>query len=289
MNTIPGLLMITWNRREYFERTIKNVLADPSEFRLYIWDNGSQDGVRDIIDGIRDERIARRYFSKENVGQFNPWHWFLDACSEEIAGKLDDDIIGEHGWMARFAEMVANCETFGVLGAWVFLPSEWDELAARHKIVTLGRYSLFQNVWVPGGIFLGRRQVLSRFASKDPRRLGVPLRQDLLTQSGFVNGFPLPISFAEHLDDPRSPHCRMNRPGGWDQFAAYTARMRKFSGPEEYGRWIARDARMILETPVSVQMRAELPTPMDRVISYGRRGWNKIKKKVKIGSLSCLS
>jgi hypothetical protein len=176
--------------------------------------------------------------------------------------------------------MIAEYPQFGVLGGWPFLRSEWDQAKAQHKIVNLGSYAIFQNLWVGGCMFLGRRELLKHFASNDPRLFGVPMRQDLMARAGYINGFPLPISFAENLDDPRSPYCRMNRPGGWDQFAAYSARMRGFSGPEEYGRWIAADAQMILETPVSVQMRNAFPTLADRLRSYGRRAWNKAKRAI---------
>ena len=259
MDQVPSILMLAWNRREYFEKAIAHLLGDPSDFRLYLWDNGSEDGVSDIIRDLDDPRIERRVHSPENVGQARPWHWFLDICKGEIAGKIDDDIRGEAGWMGRFAAMIAAEPRFGTLGAWVYQPGEWDEDIARHKISTVGAYPIFENPWVPGGIFLCRKTTLVRFSPHDPHRWGVPLDQSAMRHAGFINGYPLPISFAEHLDDPRSPHCRMNRPGGWDRFAAYSARMRGFAGPEDYGRWIAEDARMTLETPVAELMRRSRP------------------------------
>jgi glycosyltransferase involved in cell wall biosynthesis len=272
--------MVTWNRREYFARSVANVLADPSDFRLCFWDNASSDGVRDIIAGLKDERIAAKHFADENVGQFQPWHWFLENCSGDIIGKLDDDIIGEHGWMARFANMISEFSQLGVLGAWVYLRSEWDETAARHKFTKVGPYTIFQNLSVPGGIFLARRSLLEKFSSKDPTRLGVPIQQSRICKAGFINGYPYPISFADHLDDPRSPHCRMNRPGGWDQFAAYSARMRHFSGPAEYGRWIAADARKVLETSVQEQLRNSLPSPVDKLKLKVRRRFTKVRRLI---------
>jgi hypothetical protein len=148
----------------------------------------------------------------------------------------------------------------GLLGGWVYLPSEWDEKAARHKIIPVGRYHIFRNGWVGGCIFVGRVNLLRRYSSKDPSTWGTPLQQMEITKAGFISGYPLPICFSENLDDPRSPHCRMNRPGGWDQFAAYSARMRNFSGPEEYGRWIAEDARATLETSIRDQIRIYSPS-----------------------------
>lgn len=260
MDDVPSLLMLSWNRREYFERAIANLLADPSDFRLYLWDNGSRDGVADLVRDLDDPRIADRFHSAENVGQAQPWHWFLARCQGDIAGKIDDDIIGETGWMRRFATMIADEPRFGTLGAWVYQREEWDTARAEHKIRGVGRHRIFENPWVPGGIFVGRKTVLGRFSSRDPRTWGVPLDQGAMARAGFVNGYPLPISFADHLDDPRSPHCRMNQPGQWDEFAAYSARMRNFSGPEEYGRWIAADARLTLETPVAEMLRLHRPS-----------------------------
>jgi len=269
--------MVTWNRRAYFERTIANLLSDTSDFDLYFWDNGSVDGVRDIIADLRDDRIAAKHYNSENVGQFPAWHWFLENCRGSVAGKLDDDILGEKGWMARFAAIIGEFEGIGVLGAWVYLPSEWDETIARHKIIQVGPHSIFQNVWVAGSIFLGRLNLLRRYSSKDPANLGVPLQYAQMTKAGLINGYVLPLSIAENLDDPRSPHCRMNRPGGWDEFAAYSARMRNFSGPEEYGRWIAADARKVLEMSISDQLRIWFPTYADRFKSKISRGFTKVR------------
>ena len=272
--------MVTWNRREYFERTIAHLLADKSDFRLYFWDNASADGVRDIISELRDDRIKIKNFSPDNVGQFGPWHWFMENCAEDIAGKLDDDILGEPGWPRRFSDMIIEQSELGAVGAWVYLESDWNEAIAAPKIVKVGRYSIFRNAWVAGCIFLARTEYLRKYTTNDPSIIGVPFNQLKMSKAGLINGVPYPVSFAENLDDPRSPHCRMNRPGGWDQFAAYSARMRGFSGPEEYGRWIADDARMVLETPVDDQIRMFTAKPIDQFKANLRRGLKWIKEKV---------
>ena len=265
-DTIPSILMVSWNRREYYERTMAHLLADPSDFRLHLWDNGSEDGLADYIAGLRDDRIVERHLNPTNVGQYEPWHWFVKGCTTGVGGKLDDDILGEAGWMTRFADMLVAEPQFGLLGAWVFLPEEWDAGVAAHKIKQVGDYEIFHNVWVAGCIFLGRIETLRRFSLHDPLVRGVPIDHKAITRAGLISGNPLPISFAHNQDDPRSPYCRMNRPGGWDQFAAYTARMQKFSGPEEYSQWIARDARDILETSIADQLNLfEPPTMLKRI------------------------
>jgi glycosyltransferase involved in cell wall biosynthesis len=276
MDRIPSILIISWHRREYFEKMIANLLADTSDFRLYFWDNGSTDGVRDIIADLRDDRIAEKKFLPENMGQFSAWHWFLDNCAGDIVGKLDDDIIGPHGWTQRLSEIIAFDKRIGALGAWVFQKSDWDNELAAHKIIHVGPYRIFRNFRVAGCAFLGRKAALERYSSRDPATLGVPIMYGPMAKAGYISGYPLPIAFAENLDDPRSPHCRMNRPGGWDQYAAYTARMRSFSGPEEYGRWIAADARRVLETPLADQMRAAFPSRLDRAKDMFTKQFQKI-------------
>lgn len=270
----PALLMVTWNRREYFERTIAHLLADPSEFKLYFWDNGSEDGVADLISELRDDRIVSRQLQKSNLGQFDAWHWFADNADARVIGKLDDDIRGPDGWMQRMAEMLVSEEQLGTLGGWVYLPSDWDEALAAHKVVNVGPYQIFRNGWVAGCIFCGRRDTLKRYSSTDRRQLGVPVQHMEMTRAGFINGYAMPIELAENLDDPRSPFCRMNRPGGWDQFAAYTARMRNFSGPKEYAEWIAEDARSVLVTSVQDQLRAAFPP-------WHKRLFDKVERRLK--------
>ena len=276
IDNIPSILMVSWNRREYYERTMPHLLADSSDFRLHLWDNGSEDGLADYIADLKDDRIVERHMHPVNVGQYEPWHWFVKGCKTDIGGKLDDDILGETGWMTRFANMLVAEPQLGLLGAWVFMPEEWDATVAAHKIRHVGDYEIFHTLRVPGGIFLGRIETLRRFSLHDPQGQGVPLDNKAITRAGLLSGYPLPMSFAHHQDDPRSPYCRMNRPGGWDQFAAYTARMRKFSGPDEYGKWIARDARSILETSVADQLNLlEPPTSIERIKRKLKRLWGR--------------
>jgi glycosyltransferase involved in cell wall biosynthesis len=255
MDRVPSLLMISWNRSEYLIRTVNHLLADPSDFRLYMWDNGSTDATRDFVNELRDDRIVMKELHPENVRQYAPWFWYLENFKGDIGGKLDDDILGQQGWMTCFADLIAEEERFGLLGGWVYQSDEWDEHAAAHKIMTVGRHRIFRNMWVAGCMFQGRLDILRRFSPQKERFWGMPINHRAITEAGYISGYPLPIAFGVNLDDPRHPDCRMNRPGGWDEFAAFTARMRDFSGPQEYGQWIAEDARKVLATSVAQQLR----------------------------------
>lgn len=243
------LLLVTRNRRRYLERTLANLLADDGPFRLYLWDNGSRDGSAEIIAGLEDPRVAARHFSRENRGQREPFIWFLDRGESDLAGKIDDDILTPPGWIERIAELLRREERFGLLGCWTFLPGDWDEELARHKIVELAGVRVFRNLWIGGTAWLARNEHLRRYLA-EPGEYGVPLDQYRMTADGLVNGYPLPLLISRHLDDPRDPEYREAGDGA----RSATAARKRLQSPEDYGRWIAADARRILTEPLASQL-----------------------------------
>lgn len=269
LDATPSILLISWNRSEYIERVLPHLLADPADFRLYLWDNGSDEPVRDLIATVKDDRIALRRLNAGNAGQKEPWFWFMENAKGDIAGKLDDDILGDRGWMTRLSHLLVKEPQFGTLGGWIYLPSDWDERRAAHKVRRVGEVDIFQNLWVAGCMMLARTERLRRYSNPD--FVGTPISQYAFHRAGYVNGYPLPLVTGENLDDPRNPACRMNRPGGWDQYAAYTARRIGMTSPEEYGRWIAQDALNVLDVPVDKQLRRFDPTPTQRLFDKAKR------------------
>lgn len=253
MSEPVDLLLITWNRREYVEKTLANLFASASDFRLYCWDNASGDGTADLIASLDDPRVVRRHFSPENVKQQPPCHWFFDEAEGDVVGKIDDDILLPDGWIERIAPLIRSEPRFGMLACWIFMPEDWDESAAAHKIIEVGGTRVFRNSWVAGQSFLARRGHLVRYTQQGGH--GFPIDQFRMSMDGLITGYPLPILFAHNMDDPRSPHCLMNRPGGMGEQAALTARMRGFETPEAYGAWIAEDARTILRESLDLQFR----------------------------------
>jgi hypothetical protein len=284
MSQPPDLLLITWNRREYVEKTVANLLADNADFRLYCWDNASSDGAADIVASLKDPRIVRKHFSKENVKQRTPWLWFInEAAQGDLVGKLDDDILLPHGWTERVAPLLRANAKYGVLACWIFMPEDWDESLASHKIVELAGERVYRNPWIGGTSFLIRKKLAQAYViSKKDYGHGLPLNQCLMSRHGLINGFPLPLMFAHHMDDPRSPHCRMHG-SGMDEQAALTARLRNFNSLEEYAQWIANDARWQLTCSLEAQHRLLCPNFMERMQTTVSRGFSKLVRTM--GSL----
>ncbi len=251
------LLFITCNRREYVEKSLGTLLGDDTDFRVYWWDNGSTDGAADIVSSCRDPRIVARHISPENVLQFPAILWFLDHARGDVIGKVDDDTLVPTGWTEPIADLVRRQNNIGMIGCWTFWPDDFDRhrAAAARRIVRLGDHQILHNGWIGGTAFLMRKDLARRRIIHNHDGTGFPINRLELTIEGYVSGWYYPLLWAEHMDDPRSGHCLMNRPGGMGVTAALTARARRLSSPEEYLAWIIRDADYMLTTPVARQVR----------------------------------
>jgi glycosyltransferase involved in cell wall biosynthesis len=247
------LLLITWNRREYLERTLPTLLADPADFRLYCWDNGSTDGTQDLIASLDDPRVIAKELHPENIGQSQPFHWFLEKGTSDCAGKVDDDILLPAGWTERFAPLLREHPTLGMLGCWIFMEEDWDAAAAEINTITVGETPVLRMTSVAGHSFLARRDLLRRYAVADFAGHGIPIDRGKMTLDQFVSGIPLPASFAHNMDDPRSPYCMYEV--GQNTQCALTARRLGFNDRQAYGEWIASDARNRLVIPFQQQLR----------------------------------
>jgi GT2 family glycosyltransferase len=137
MNAPVDLLLISWNRRHYLEKTLVSLLTDPADFRLYCWDNASEDGAADLIASANDPRIIQKHFSKQNVQQRTPCLWFFEKSTSDLVSKVDDDILLPHGSIETIASLLRRDPRFGMLGCWTFIPQDWDEQLASHKIMHL--------------------------------------------------------------------------------------------------------------------------------------------------------
>lgn len=248
------LFLVTSNRRYYLEKTLAQLLKNPYPFRLYCWDNASRDGSRELLSSVGDSRMVTTHFSEGNVGQLEPFLWFMEKAESDLAGKVDDDILLPEDWIERIAPLLHREPRFGLLGCWNFLPRDWDPKKAAHKIVTVGGVRVFRNAWIGGASFLARREYLNRYLQPAGGGYGLPVNQIRMTEDGLINGYPLPLVQADHLDDPRSPSflerekSKEGRPGA-------TMSRKHMADLEEYGNWIAEDARRILEEPISSQLR----------------------------------
>jgi len=274
MSDPVDLLLITHNRREYVERSVATLLADPAPFRVFWWDNGSVDGTADLCRSINDPRIVERHLSSENVMQAIPFRWVLDRSGSDLIGKVDDDTLVPRGWVETIAPALREHQELGMIGCWTFWMEDFEtyKQIAVNKVVQVGRHQILQDVSIGGTAFLMRRQHAESYFVNDPLGRGVPIRRKDMTLDGLISGWYFPLIWAEHMDDPRSVHCLMNRMGTTGAHAALTARSRSISSPSEYLNWIKMDAQRALTISVKRQLREYRSRS-----SLWRRVWRRLR------------
>jgi hypothetical protein len=248
------LLLITHNRRRYVEKTLETLVRDPAAFRVYWWDNHSTDGATDVVRALLSERLSATHLSDRNVYQGVPTRWFLETSRSDVVGKIDDDVLLPIGWLDRFTPLVRENATLGMLGCWMFMPEDWDEEMARQNCIRVAGLRIFRVLTMGGCSFVARREVLLRFLLDEPLQ-GLPVDKPGMSLAGFISGYPVPLEFAHHMDDPRSPHCRMRDPKSSPDEWSYTMGHQRFDSLDEYARWIEADARYYQETPFNEQLR----------------------------------
>lgn len=242
------LLLITWNRFHYLEKTLNHLLSSTEDFNIYWWDNGSTDGTRDMFHSTNDPRIIKKYASDRNVGQKIPTYWFFEHAVSRLVGKIDDDIILPHNWLGRLSEAIESIPNAGMLGGWVFLEEEWNEIKADKLKVEVCGVKILPRLSIQGHSFLGYRAVLKNYLNESA--LGFPIDQNQMTLDGYINGTLVPPIFLENMDDPRSINFVMPAKVGVDQLP-FTYRKFKFKDLNEYAEWIRKDAITCLDRPYS--------------------------------------
>ena len=255
------LLLITWNRREYVERTLENLLSSDDNFRLYCWDNGSKDGAADIISEARDERIVERHLCPVNVMQRYPTEWFLEKATNEIIGKVDDDTLVPQGWIEKLAPLVTEYEEVGMVGCWTYWQEDYErnkEFIDREKIVNFGKHSLIHNLTIGGTAFLVRKNLALDYFNANANGRGFPIDRIKMTLDGYYSGWYNPLIWAEHMDDPRSENCLMNKEKPLGASAALTARTRNIKDANAYLEWIKNDVDAQMSTAIDYQIKEQI-------------------------------
>jgi hypothetical protein len=250
------LLLLTWNRRQYVEKTLARLCEDPSDFHLHCWDNGSTDGAADVIASCDDPRIVQKHFSPENVMQGPPMRWIVDNARSDVIGKIDDDTLVPPRWTESIAPLVRQHPKAGMIGCWTFWPEDFEEnrADAQKKVVRLGEHQILQDFSIGGTAFLVRKELAARYFVSRTNGKWIPLGRFDMSVDGLISGWYFPLLWAEHMDDPRSEHNLMKQDGAGDEYKGLTVRTFGRT-PEEYLEWIRQDAKTKLRTPVQEQIR----------------------------------
>lgn len=89
---LVSVVMSCYNGELFLKQTIESILAQTySNFEFIIWDDGSTDRSKEIIDSFNDARI--RYFYHENTGLGMALHLACEQVKGEYIARIDSDDI----------------------------------------------------------------------------------------------------------------------------------------------------------------------------------------------------
>lgn len=207
---LVDILMITYNRPYHTRMCLTRLLetCDPSS-RVWVWHNGMDEATLAVVRSLADHpKVYRFHHSPENVRLREPTNWFWANADGDLLGKVDDDCIMPHGWLTTLRRAHHDAPELGIISAWLFPPEDFVPDVAARKIQSFpGGHQIMRNCWVGGSGYLLKRAVLDGLGPLRPK--------DSFTTwgirsaaKGWINGWYFPFLYMDHMDDPRSVHCR---------------------------------------------------------------------------------
>lgn len=89
---LVSVVMSCYNGEKYIGQTIESVLSQTyTNFEFIIWDDGSTDSSKDIVESYKDERI--RYFYHENTGLGMALRLACEQAKGKYIARMDADDI----------------------------------------------------------------------------------------------------------------------------------------------------------------------------------------------------
>ena len=264
------VLFVTHCRAAYTRKSLPGLIkAVEGHGRIWIWHNGDHkerdpDMLRrieeawQVVQEYRDHpTIAHIHHSKKNVRLIPAMRWIFSRSKAEFIAKVDDDAIVEEAWLKRMLEVHDYYPKAGILGAWTFMPEDFDEDLAAHKIIDIGNnLRILRNNWVSGSAFVMKAKVVRGLGGLRWRESFTALCCRAARKDWIV-GWPLPLIYEDHMDDPRSPNT------GYPDDAAYQASpplSRHRTGAESLSAW----EEQLLQSALRVQRCSLNHFPQER-------------------------
>ena len=211
------VLFVTHCRAAYTRKSLSGLLKSvEGHGRVWIWHNSDHkekdpaklrkiEEAWQVVQEFKDHpSIAHIHHSKKNVRLIPAMRWIVSKSQAEFIAKVDDDAIVEEAWLRRMLEVHDHYPQAGILGAWTFMPEDYDEELSAHKIIDISNdLRILRNNWVSGSAFVMKAEVV--------RGLGGLHWGESFTalccraaRKGWIVGWPLPLIYEDHMDDPRS-------------------------------------------------------------------------------------
>lgn len=228
MPTPIDILMITYNRPEYVRRALPRLLETcDADMRVWLWHNGDHEETLAAVREHADHpQIAHFEHSRQNLKLREPTNWFWQSATAPLLSKVDDDCLMPDDWGESLRRLHHDIPKLGLAGCWPWLETDFDARIAAPKIRTFAPgHKLMLNCWLGGSGYALKREA---------QQAAGPLREDQSftnwcirrAREGWIIGWPVPLLLMEHMDDPRSPHCRFQTEQEFQRMRGLSAEMR---------------------------------------------------------------
>ena len=266
-NTID-ILMLTCRRPAYTRLSLPALIDSCDDtMRIWLWQNGSDPETLAVVDAVRDhERVHRYHHSAENLLLREPINWFLSRARGEFLCLVNDDCLVADGWAHTLREAHRDVAEFGAIACWHFHEDDFIPQLAERKTRTFARgRRLMINPWVQGSGVMVKRACIEEIGPLAETDRGMTPYWLRLARAGWINGWHVPLTPIDHMDDPRSPHTMLKTDADLQTHLPLSARLR---GVRTVADWIAhlkKSARAVQEAPTDPRLYAGLRKKMRRL------------------------
>lgn len=210
---VIDVLMVTHERLHYTRKALPRLLASCDEaMRVWVWHNGDDAPTLDYVRSLRSHpRFFRFHHSRTNERLWVPTNWLWAESDGELLSRIDDDCLVPDGWGDTFRQAHLASDQLGVLGCWSLMEEDVEDNLVSHKRRSFGNTAIVQNSWVGGAGHVIKRACVDRVGPL-PAGESFPRYCIEVALNGWINGFPYPFVYLDHLDDPRHPDTRREAP-----------------------------------------------------------------------------
>ena len=275
----PGtidILMITYNRPEYAQRSLGRLLETCDEtMRVWIWHNGNDGPTLEVVRALANHpRVHEFYHCPENKKLWAPTNWFWEHARGDYLSKVDDDCVIPHGWGQILRKAHEDVPQFGVLGCWHFQEDDFDLALAEPKIRQFpGGHRVMVNCWLGGSGYAMKRECVES-GGLLRRRQGFTDYCLQLARQGWIHGWYYPFLYMEHMDDPRAPHSGLRADSDVERKPPLSAAKNGIRNLAAWDAQLRRSARLIQQASID---------PRDYTGWRKALGWLKRRARRRLG------
>ena len=144
-----SILVCTFNRLEYLKRCIASLLEiDFPEYEVIIVDDGSNDGTKEFLDNIKNDKIKVVHHER-NQGICAAKNTGIKHANFDIIACTDDDCTVDRNWLAELLK--------------VLITTKPDSSSAKHFTSTKTIKVIFRSAWSQIKTPNGRAEEISLF------------------------------------------------------------------------------------------------------------------------------